>query len=482
MLLLNYALIEIALLAPVSLVLMGWARYWPPGIVALWLGLLMFLPLNLIRFMSVLRFGPKIQRRVMFVALLLTIILSWRILYSPNSFFDFAWLRQFTGSLAEDGNLLWARDLSVFAIISVAWWRGIRLAGRTPDINNAGLRLRVGGLILAPVVIWLVGRYTAINIVPFILLFFLAGLTTVALVRAEQIEQEQQGTASTLNARWFSIVFVAALLIVVAGGSIAAFIGGESLFVILGWFSPVWRAIQFGALVSGAVLLKLASPALELFGTLIQFLAGILASLLGRVSEALRESGLLEFNELSEFVTPTITEEATTAGATSKYIVVFFMLLTVLVVSLALARAYRQATFAARESSRSRTEQSDLTGAPGFARRFLERLWILRQWRTAASIRRIYKQMCQTAASNGFPRLEAETPYEYLPVLASVWPDYTGESRLITEAFVRVRYGEIPESETELDEIRQAWARLAAIEPQRQVTEAKETPALEKRE
>jgi hypothetical protein len=482
LLLLSFALIEIALLAPLSLVFMGWARYWPPGMVALWLGFLMFLPLNLIRFMSVLRFDPKIQRRVMFVALLLTIILSWRILYSPSSLLDFAWLRQFTGSLAEGGNLLWARDISVFVITIVAWWRGIRLAGRTPDINNAGLRLRLGGLILAPLIIWLVSRYITINIVPFILLFFLAGLTTVALVRAEQIEQEQQGTASTLNARWFSIVSGAALLIVVAGGSIAAIIGGESLFVILGWFSPVWRAIQFGALVSGAVLLKLASPALGLFGALIQFLAGILAGLLGRVSEALRESGLLEFNELSEFVTPAVTEEATTTGAAGKFIVVFLMLLTVLVVSLALARAYRQATFAARESSRSRTEQSDLTDDPGFARRLLERLGILRQWRTAASIRRIYKQMCQTAASNGFPRLEAETPYEYLPTLASVWPDHTGESRLITEAFVRVRYGEIPESETELNEIRQAWARLAAIEPHRLDTEANETPTLEKRE
>jgi hypothetical protein len=357
----------------------------------------------------------------------------------------------------------------------------MRLAGRTPEINNAGLRLRIGGLILAPIVIWLVNRYIAINIVPFILMFFLAGLTTVALVRAEQIEQDQHGTASTLNARWFAIVSGAALLIVVVGGAIAAFIGGESLFLILGWFSPLWQAVRFGALVTGIVLVKLAAPALNLFGAVIEFLSLFLAGLLGRMSEAVRDSGILEITE-PEFVTPVATIEAATTGTAGKYFVAFLMLGVILLVSLGLARAYRQATYAARESSRSRTEHGQTSDEPGFARRLLERLGILRQWRTAASIRRIYRQMCQTAASSGYPRLEAETPYEYLPALASVWPDHTDEIRLITEAFVRVRYGEIPESETELDEIRQAWARLAAVEPQRQPTEAIETTTLEKRE
>jgi hypothetical protein len=200
------------------------------------------------------------------------------------------------------------------------------------------------------------------------------------------------------------------------------------------------------------------------------------------MSEALRESGILEINETPEFATPVATIEAATTGTAGKYFVAFLMLAVILLVSLGLARAYRQANFAARESARSRTEYGHTSDEPGFARRLLERLGILRQWRTAASIRRIYRQMCQTAASSGYPRLEAETPYEYLSALASVWPDHTDEIRLITEAFVRVRYGEIPESETELDEIRQAWARLAAVEPQRQPTEAIETTTLEKRE
>ena len=132
------------------------------------------------------------------------------------------WLLRFPAGLAEAGNLVWARDLSIFVITVLVWWRGIRLATRQPALGNVGLRLRLGGLILAPLIIWFSGRFLTASIVPFLLLFFLAALTAVALVRAENIEEEQRGTAATLNARWFAVVAAAALVIVLVGGVGAA--------------------------------------------------------------------------------------------------------------------------------------------------------------------------------------------------------------------------------------------------------------------
>ncbi len=96
------------------------------------------------------------------------------------------------------------------------------------------------------------------------------------------------------------------------------------------------------------------------------------------------------------------------------------MIALLVLIALALARTYQKATFAARDSERSRamTEGDDETG---LGRRVLERLGLLRQWRAAASVRRIYKQMCRTAGAAGYPRLGTETPYEYLPTLTRVW-------------------------------------------------------------
>ncbi len=75
----------------------------------------------------------------------------------------------------------------------------MRLAVKPLEISNAGLRLRVGGLIVAPIVAWLGTSFLDYSVVPFILLFFLASLSAVALVRAEQIEGDRSGHAATLG-------------------------------------------------------------------------------------------------------------------------------------------------------------------------------------------------------------------------------------------------------------------------------------------
>ncbi len=64
-----------------------------------------------------------------------------------------------------------------------------------------------------------------------------------------------------------------------------------------------------------------------------------------------------------------------------------------------------------------------------------------------------------------YMRSPSETPYEYLAALAELWPSNRADARLITEAYIKVRYGEVPETEAELQAIRQAWRRLAEAPP-----------------
>lgn len=125
LLFLSFALMETALLTPVVLVVLGWARYWSAGLVLLWLLLLMLLPLNLTRLMGLLHISLRRQQRAQMVILLLAVVLSWRqLLYTPAGPLDFSWLRQFATNLADSESLVWARDLSVFVVTLLMWWRG----------------------------------------------------------------------------------------------------------------------------------------------------------------------------------------------------------------------------------------------------------------------------------------------------------------------------------------------------------------------
>ncbi len=78
----------------------------------------------------------------------------------------------------------------------------------------------------------------------------------------------------------------------------------------------------------------------------------------------------------------------------------------------------------------------------------------------AVSIRKIYANMARLAERQGFPRQPAQTPYEYLPALGLAFPDCQAEAAAITEAYVKVHYGEAPESIRDLQRIREYWGQV----------------------
>lgn len=465
LLFLSFAGMEVALLTPFAMALMFWARHWPPALVALLILLVMLLPLNLIRLMSLLGISARRQRRLLLAALVVTVLVMWRaLLYDTGSLLDLDWLSEFASSLAVGGNLRWTRDLSVFLLTTFVWWRGIRLAQREPEIGTTGLRLRLGGLIIAPVAIWLGTSFAGINTLGSVILFFLSALSAVGLVRAEQIEQERSGTAANLDVRWFAALAAAAALIVLAGSAAAAFVSGESLYEVVNWLNPLWRSLHFGGAVIGVMLLDILSPALDVFTRLVQALAEVLAVVMGSMSMALQQSGLIDQTALPPIPTPAAEGDRVLGPNAGRVAATAVMLGLVLLVSWGLTRAYRRAIFLARESERSRTDREVGERGESPLDRLLQRLNPFSQWRAAASVRRIYHRMCNAAGSAGCPRPDAATPYEYIPSLLSLWPEYAAEVRLISEAYVRIRYGEYPESREELAEIQSAWRTLERVD------------------
>ncbi len=483
---LSWAVMDVALLTPFLLGLMRWARYWPPGVVLLWLLVLMLFAFNLTRLMSAIQLPPQHQQTVMALTLFLIIVLMLpTFFHEGSSILSFAWVGELMIAINEKGNSVWLRDVLLFGTIVLVWARGLQLAKREYGINRAGLRLRVGGLILAPLVIWLASTNLLWDSSPYILLFFLAGLTAVALIRAEEIEKDQRGQAVALNPRWLTAVLLASLLTILTAGTLAIIISGESANSVVGWLAPVWNGLRLTGAVALITLIFLLVPFLELVDLFSNLLNGILTAIgpwfqaqwayLGKILgkffiaqrvplEQLQSQGGSNPLE-TRFIFDDIEGLGFQLSRNVQIIILLLAVAFILLVALLVSRLYRGTKMAAQHGSFVHSDGDDDLEEEGLLQRLLGRLGLLRDWQTAVSIRRIYRKMLRAADANGYPRLEAETPYEFLRTLAKAWPHNRQETQLITTAYVKIRYGELPETEQELQDIKNAWRTLEQTRP-----------------
>jgi hypothetical protein len=465
-----WALMDVAIIAPFALFVMNWARFWNASQAALWLLLLILLPFNLQRLLSTVGMPEKRQWRILFVVFVVTMLLSWRgLLYAPRPLTDMAWLVEFAGHLGNLGNPLWGRDLTIFLFVLLAWWRGLRLSQVKPDVYRIGFRLRVGVLLLAPLAFLLHASGHLWGATPFVLLYFLAGLSAVSLLRAEQIEREQSGFAAGLTPGWVLTIFITTLLVVMTAGLFAAVVSGEAATIISGYLSPLWIAMLATIAVSLSTLLYLLSPLLYLFSLLIGLLVTMLQQLFFAAGSELPVNLTLNQNA-GETVNDLLTEgeplyNFALPAYANQILAVVVMLGLAALVTYFLSRYFRQPSMALPSGLDAVGSTSEEPSGGRFGDRLLRRLGLARRWRTAASIRRIYSEMCQRADTAGYPRGPAETPYEYLDTLSALWPDNLSEASLITDAYIRVRYGELPETEEELQAIKLAWQELSSIRP-----------------
>lgn len=464
-----WALMDVALLTPFVLSIMRWTRFWPPSQVALLLLLLMLLPYNLIRLMDGLSWPKQRQRRILTAVLLLLLFLSIRgLLHGFGNLFDFSWLTQLYSNLGQSEGNLWLRDLGIFVLVIYTWGRGLALVERQPNINKIGLKMRLGALLLTPLIIWLATVRLLWSMAPFVLLYFLATLTAVALVRAEQIEQERSGLSASLSIGWFSVILSATLLLVLTAGLFALLLSGNTPAVIVAWLAPVWGAVYQLATVAFVAFSYLAFPIFEGIFVVMQGIAVVIRWLAAPIMAFWRSSSqdsaplapappVLTFNDFVE-----LTNQLNPAVKLSLLLI---PIAVVVLLSLFIGRFNRRQT-AERTSQRAKAQQEVVFADElSLGQRLLNRLGLLRNLQTAVSIRRIYAQMCRAAAGAGVPRSTTETPYEFLRSLAQVWPDNQADAELVTQAYVRVRYGEVPESKDELAAIRAAWQRLKHTPP-----------------
>lgn len=78
----------------------------------------------------------------------------------------------------------------------------------------------------------------------------------------------------------------------------------------------------------------------------------------------------------------------------------------------------------------------------------------------SAHIRQIYMQLMVLCDDLGKPRPKAVTPLEFVPQLEQLFPGESEGLLLITHAYQKVRYGELPEKPQDILDVVAVWGRL----------------------
>ena len=376
-----------------------------------------------------------------------------QLFHTQTRLLDPGWLVAVLSGVRQE---ILSRDVIVFLSVIFLWWRGIVLAQRRLDSESVAFRFRLGVIVLA-VTIAVGGAVLSWELYQFVFFYFFVSLMGIALVRAEEVGQRYGGSQSPFGFKWLATLLIASLTVLLLAAGVMALLTGENINRVL---APVWDVLQ-----------------IVLFG--VAYIMGWIAQIIVTVLQTLlREIGLEGIESpLFSFATPEPYDQSQQSSAASEQMplirmvgAIFGVLLVLLLVALSLRRLRAR-------TGRQRNEERDSVwegthirhGLRDLLRRGRRRLdeaatalsrSLLGRFLAARTIRRIYAYLCALAEKQGYPRASYETPLEYLPALEQAFPDNREEVVRITEAYVAVHYGEVPERPEDLEIIRAAWERI----------------------
>jgi hypothetical protein len=403
-------------------------------------------------------FHPILRSCLLGLGMLLSgLLLVHQLLHAQTSLWNPAWLADAFRNLQTDELL--SLDVVVFLLALFIWWRGIVLAQRRLESDTVVSRFRSGMVMLA-ITTMVSGFLLPSAPYQFVFVFFFVSLLGIALARAEEVGQQYGGSQSPFSLSWLATVVTATIGILILAAGFATLLTDKNVSRFLG---PVWEVQRIVFTFLTYVILFVVS---WVGRGVIEFLESIMGDLDTKGFEfALTppEIGGVEALGESSF-TP---EQQALAKAVG---VIFTILIILLLIAFSLRRLRARAGRRRNEYRESVWEginvRNSLRDLLNDGRRRLGEMTNmlshsrLGQMFAALTIRRIYAHMSALATELGHPRALYETPYEYQPTLEQAFPNNHEEVGQVTEAYVTVHYGEVPDQHTNLKMIRAAWERI----------------------
>jgi len=260
------------------------------------------------------------------------------------------------------------------------------------------------------------------------------------------------------------------------GGKLPRFDSGWSVGILLASLSVAGVAVLFGWITSGKLVLQviheLASGLITIFVFLLALIMIPFLLFIQMVFNFLKDSifrfiDLKTFEDLAnnlgnqlnqqEEIVQNMMQVNNTMRAIFISGVLFVIFLAILI---ALQARPRRRRLVGEETNQSIVVNTPKLQFPNFLQNSLARFSRRRHILAAAQIRRIYAQLMELCENLGQARPAAATPLEFLHTQELLFPNENVRLTLITQAYLKVRYGELPENPQEVQSVIDAWTHI----------------------
>ncbi|MBN2502209.1 MAG: DUF4129 domain-containing protein [Anaerolineales bacterium] len=433
-----------------------------------------------IRLVNTLRLRVIFRQVVMVGVLVAGTVLGIRFLLYPGGISE-AGLFQYALLVFSRIGIRIPVEFFMFFVAFLLWWRGISLAGRIIGVQEVLGRFRLGfGMFLVFILVHTFDPIPGIS--GLIYLFLFAVLVAMIAARISTLRYHRGGQCGYFDLRW-ALGSLAATMVLIVLAVLAVGLVGQANRILLDITYILWNLAVLVVLIVSAPFVIILFVLFEWFLT--------------RAHQSLQETILAIVENLTNVILATVdllqSSFTTLMQQISDFLQRFnldawlgvFLRLRRYTLWLFLAGGIvfifwiaGKKVFSERDSARVIDEErgsvEDVDDLLEILRKAilqraqkaaegLRRIGGLRSDRrllAAARIRRIYAKLMLLCERLEAPRLEAQTPNEYLPTLKMLFPLHYAEVELLTDAYVRVRYGELPEGEQELRGIEAAWKRV----------------------
>jgi len=336
--------------------------------------------------------------------------------------------------------------------VLVLIWRGAALTRGPVTLYGTQVSFQIGliflllyGMMFAP----LFAREATTGM--YLFLFF--GLTAMSLARISNLADLRGGRMPRFGSGWMASILLASLALVGLSILIGWLASGNAVFILASVLMVLLAVLT-------ALVLLVLSPLIFVLARFIPYLA----ELIRQIGERLRSLPISEqfqkllavFSEGLNRIVPVIL-----AGRGIFLAAILAGLILVIVLALNLRHIFQRL---AEEEEGGRVEPEAGEGLLKLLARHLRnsrrRLRSPAQVLAAARIRQIYRLLMLTCQKLGAPRPPSTTPLEFLTHLEALFPGEQAGVQAITGAYVKVRYGEYPETRAEIEAVEDAWKRV----------------------
>jgi hypothetical protein len=442
------------------------ARANPPTLIFAVLGGMLLLIYYATRLTYQAAVGSWVRRLALLFVMIGSGLVAIKVLVYPGDSLN---PRIFTQNLVQsfaNPKTLIPAEFEVLIISFIIWLRGITLAQQWMSTRIVLRRYQAG--IIALLGLSMLDLMTSSSVESLeVLAFLIGGFVAMATGRAAELGRMRGTRRNPFDRYWLlGLIIVTGIMVGLAlltGGLATKYLA--SIVVVVALVATQILLILMGILVSPILLVVLfLSPGLlERLKSLINFsemqaglsrVVNYLLQVLTSISQLLRN----------------LYEGFTSLQRLKPYFLWGILFLALAYLLRIMGRHWRRPwTWRGEQDDREFTlETSDLLQhmREGFRKGTHRIAAAIRQfrygprWLAAAKIRRIYVQLMKMCEDLGFPRPLSQTPHEFLPTLERNMPSHIEDLVRITDAYVRIRYGEFPEHRDDIIAFAAAWRRI----------------------